>query len=60
LGDRQTKQLDTQCNPDHPIGGLFAGTDARVFDTWRLGVLTGYSRSSSNVDDRHSSGRSDN
>lgn len=42
------------------IGGLFAGGDARVADTWRVGVLTGYSRSSFWIGDRSSSGTSDN
>ncbi|MEW6640998.1 MAG: autotransporter domain-containing protein [Pseudomonadota bacterium] len=42
------------------IGGLFAGGDARVADTWRLGVLGGYSRSTFRISDRSSSGASDN
>ena len=42
------------------IGGVFAGTDARVFDDWRMGVLAGYSRSSFSVGDRNASGTSDN
>ncbi|MBK3745375.1 autotransporter domain-containing protein [Paraburkholderia aspalathi] len=45
---------------DHTVGGFLAGADAQVFDTWRLGMLAGYSRSSFDVDDRHSSGDSDN
>jgi len=41
-------------------GGLFAGGDARVADTWRVGALTGYSHSSFWIGDRSSSGTSDN
>ena len=44
----------------HSIGGLFAGTDVRVGDDWRVGALAGYSRSSFDVSDRNSSGTSDN
>lgn len=40
--------------------GLLLGADAPVFDTWRLGVLAGYSRTRVEVNDRHSSGNSDN
>ncbi|MBR1216634.1 autotransporter domain-containing protein [Bradyrhizobium sp. U87765 SZCCT0131] len=42
------------------IGGLFAGGDARVAETWRLGVLGGYSHSTLRIADRMSSGASDN
>ncbi|MGO4713755.1 autotransporter domain-containing protein [Bradyrhizobium sp. 2TAF24] len=42
------------------VGGLFAGGDARVADTWRLGMLGGYSRTSFRIGDRNSSGASDN
>ncbi len=41
-------------------GGFFIGADAPVFDTWRLGAVSGYSRTEFNVRDRHSSGTSDN
>jgi outer membrane autotransporter protein len=41
-------------------GGLLLGADALALDTWRIGVLAGYSRSSYDVDDRASSGESDN
>ncbi|OED08846.1 autotransporter outer membrane beta-barrel domain-containing protein [Burkholderia sp. A2] len=41
-------------------GGLLLGADAQVFDTWRLGLLAGYSRTSTHVADRASSGNSDN
>jgi outer membrane autotransporter protein len=43
----------------HGSGGLLAGADASVAD-WRLGVLVGYSHSGFSVDDRASSGSSDN
>ncbi|MDX8493023.1 autotransporter outer membrane beta-barrel domain-containing protein [Mesorhizobium sp. VK22B] len=41
-------------------GGFFVGGDGLVFDTWRLGLLAGYSRTNFNVRDRSSSGTSDN
>jgi outer membrane autotransporter protein len=34
---------------DRSIGGFFAGADMPVADTWRLGVLTGYSQSHFNA-----------
>ncbi len=40
-------------------GGLLLGADAPVGD-WRIGTLAGYSRSSADVNDRSSSGNSDN
>ncbi|WP_218244947.1 autotransporter domain-containing protein [Pseudomonas sp. 09C 129] len=40
--------------------GMLVGADAPVFDTWRLGVLAGYSRTSADVAQRSSSGNSDN
>lgn len=40
--------------------GMLVGADAPVFDTWRLGVLAGYSRTSADVTQRSSSGNSDN
>ena len=42
------------------IGGIFAGADAQVFDTWRFGAVAGYSHSSFDVKARQSSGSSDN
>ncbi|MBA8821854.1 outer membrane autotransporter protein [Ochrobactrum sp. P6BSIII] len=42
------------------IGGFVTGIDGAVLDTWRLGLLAGYSHSSFDVDDRASSGSSDN
>ncbi|EKF16950.1 autotransporter domain-containing protein [Nitratireductor pacificus] len=41
-------------------GGVLIGGDIAAFDTWRLGLIAGYSRSSFDVDARHSSGDSDN
>lgn len=41
-------------------GGFFVGADAPVFDTWRFGAVAGYSQTSFNAKDRHSSGSSDN
>ena len=40
-------------------GGFLAGGDAPVLDTWRLGMMAGYSRTSFNVNERASSGASD-
>ena len=42
------------------VGGFITGIDGTVLDTWRLGLLAGYSHSSFDVDDRASSGSSDN
>lgn len=41
-------------------GGILFGADTMVFDTWRLGMLAGYGRSSFNISSRNSSGSSDN
>ncbi|MGB3815364.1 MAG: autotransporter domain-containing protein [Shinella sp.] len=41
-------------------GGLFIGADVPVFDNWRFGAVAGYSQTSFNVNDRGSSGSSDN
>ncbi|WP_343315017.1 autotransporter domain-containing protein [Brucella sp. BE17] len=41
-------------------GGFIAGYDAEVVENWRLGAVAGYNRTSFNVDDRNSSGHSDN
>ncbi|PRA52480.1 autotransporter outer membrane beta-barrel domain-containing protein [Ochrobactrum sp. MYb68] len=45
---------------NHSTGGFLVGADAPVFDTWRFGVLAGYSHTSFNGKDRFSSGSSDN
>ncbi|MBJ6133401.1 autotransporter domain-containing protein [Ochrobactrum sp. Q0168] len=41
-------------------GGFITGLDGVVYDNWRLGLLAGYSHTSFHVDDRTSSGSSDN
>lgn len=41
---------------DRSIGGFLLGGDALFSDTWRVGLMTGFSRSSFDVDDRASSG----
>ena len=45
---------------DRRTGGFIAGADAAVGDTWRVGLLAGYSHSSFDVDNRASSGSSEN
>ncbi|MCK0196164.1 autotransporter domain-containing protein [Ancylobacter sp. 6x-1] len=45
---------------DRSIGGFFIGADTLVAESWRVGVVGGYSQSSFDVDSRHSSGESDN
>jgi outer membrane autotransporter protein len=40
--------------------GLLLGADAPFFDTWRLGLLAGYSHTSADIAGRSSSGNSDN
>ena len=45
---------------DRSIGGFFVGADAPAFDTWRFGAVAGYSRTSFDAKDRHSTGTSDN
>ncbi|WP_051913620.1 autotransporter domain-containing protein [Nitratireductor basaltis] len=44
---------------DRSIGGFLMGGDAPVWDSARLGVLGGYSRSSFNVSDRNSTATAD-
>lgn len=41
-------------------GGFLMGVDAPVGDAWRLGLMAGYSRTDFDVNDRASSGHSDN
>lgn len=53
-GDGNAARLGRQ------TGGLVTGGDMAVLDTWRLGLMAGYSRTSLNVRDRASSGVSDN
>jgi subtilase-type serine protease len=45
---------------DHSTGGFIAGGDALVGEQWRVGLLAGYSHTSFDVDDRASSGSSNN
>ncbi len=45
---------------DRSTAGFVAGVDGRIDDAWRIGFLTGYSRSSFDVDDRRSAADSDN
>lgn len=57
-----SSETDTDGNAaalGHNIGGLLAGADAMLGD-WRLGLLAGYSRADFDVDDRASTGSSDN
>jgi outer membrane autotransporter protein len=44
----------------HSTGGFLMGADGEVFETWRLGLMAGYSHSSFQVHDRAASGSSDN
>ncbi|WP_442580074.1 autotransporter outer membrane beta-barrel domain-containing protein [Mesorhizobium sp. ASY16-5R] len=53
-GDGGTERLD------YSTGGFLSGADALVADTWRLGLLAGYSRTSFDIDGRSSSGSSNN
>ncbi|HEY4075504.1 MAG TPA: autotransporter domain-containing protein [Rhizomicrobium sp.] len=41
------------------VGGILVGADAPVSDTWRVGVLGGYSHADFDVSQRNSSGGSD-
>ncbi|MDA5194319.1 autotransporter domain-containing protein [Govanella unica] len=45
---------------DRSTGGFLLGGDTPVLDNWRLGMIVGISRTSFNVQDRRSSGTSDN
>ncbi|QCI64188.1 autotransporter domain-containing protein [Phreatobacter stygius] len=55
-----TKSDGNAARLDRSTGGFFLGADAPVFDSWRLGVLAGYSRTSFSARDRASNGGSDN
>ncbi|MER9104896.1 autotransporter domain-containing protein [Mesorhizobium sp. M0848] len=44
---------------DRSTGGFLAGGDTAIGEAWRVGLLTGYSHASFDVDDRASSGSSD-
>ncbi|MDR6954619.1 outer membrane autotransporter protein [Ancylobacter sp. 3268] len=41
---------------NNDVGGVFMGADAPVLESWRLGVMAGYSSASFDIDDRSSSG----
>lgn len=43
---------------DRTLGGVFLGADTVAFDSWRLGAVAGYSKSDFDVNDRSSSGSS--
>lgn len=45
---------------DHNTGGFVAGVDTTEIDNWTLGLAGGYSQTSFDVNDRTSSGTSDN
>ncbi|WP_374788693.1 autotransporter outer membrane beta-barrel domain-containing protein [Brucella oryzae] len=45
---------------DYSTGGFLAGVDASMAETWRAGLLVGYSHTSFDVDDRRSTGSSAN
>ncbi len=57
---REAARAFTGYQLNRSTGGFFFGADAPVFDTWRFGAVAGYSHTSFNVMDRHSSGASDN
>ena len=44
----------------HSTGGVVAGIDGLVFESWRLGAIAGYSHSDFDVKDRRSAGESEN
>lgn len=53
-GDGNAASLDSS------TGGLLIGGDAAFGEAWRAGLLAGYSQNSFDVNDRFSSGKSDN
>jgi outer membrane autotransporter protein len=56
----QTDSDGNAASLSRATGGVLVGTDASVLDTWRIGLLAGYSRAGFNIEDRQSSGTSDN
>ncbi len=50
---------DSAAAIDESTGGFFIGADTLLADSWRLGVLGGYSHTSFTIDDRASSGSID-
>jgi fibronectin-binding autotransporter adhesin len=55
----QTDSDGNAARVSRSTGGFLIGGDALVFDNWRLGLLGGYSRTDFDVNDRRSSGVSD-
>ncbi|GLK84668.1 outer membrane autotransporter barrel domain-containing protein [Ancylobacter defluvii] len=47
---------DNAASVNNDVGGVFMGADAQVLESWRLGVMAGYSSASFDIDDRSSSG----
>ncbi|PWJ84636.1 outer membrane autotransporter protein [Pseudaminobacter salicylatoxidans] len=45
---------------DHDTGGLLMGVDGLAFETWRLGIVAGYSHAGFDASERAASGSSDN
>jgi subtilase-type serine protease len=56
----QTRSNGNAAKLDQSTGGFVTGFDAALAQSWRLGVMAGYSRSTFDVDARGSSGNSDN
>lgn len=56
----ETKSNGNASKLDQSTGGFVTGFDAALAESWRLGVMAGYSRSSFDMDGRGSSGDSDN
>ncbi|MDR6954898.1 outer membrane autotransporter protein [Ancylobacter sp. 3268] len=47
---------DNAASVNNDVGGVFMGADAPMLESWRLGVMAGYSSASFEIDDRSSSG----
>ncbi|CAB3797763.1 autotransporter domain-containing protein [Paraburkholderia fynbosensis] len=54
-----TSGNDNAARVSQSIGGVFVGADTPVFGNWRAGVFGGYDHSTFDVDQRNSSGSSD-
>ncbi|GHD15136.1 autotransporter domain-containing protein [Tianweitania populi] len=55
-----TKSTSETAELEQSTGGFFTGFDGALSETWRLGLMAGYSRSSFDVDALRSSADSDN
>ncbi|MBS9719306.1 autotransporter domain-containing protein [Tianweitania sp. BSSL-BM11] len=55
-----TKGTSETAELEQSTGGFFTGFDGALSETWRLGLMAGYSHSSFDVDGRSSSASSDN